>query len=65
MPGFCVDGNLMKLADTIIALAEYMLDAYNAEHSTNFTLDSDAKLYNALMNEAEAKKKTLSALSPR
>ena len=43
------------------ALAEYMLDAYNAEQGTNFTLNSDAKLYNALMNEAEAKKKTLSA----
>ena len=43
------------------ALAEYMLDTYNAEHGTNFTLDSDAKLYNTLMNEAEAKKKTLSA----
>jgi molecular chaperone DnaK (HSP70) len=45
------------------ALAEYMLDVYNAEHGTDYTLDSDAKLHNLLINEAEAKKKTLSAKS--
>lgn len=46
--------------DWDMALAEYMLDVYNAEHGTSFTLNSDAKLRNALLNEAETKKKTLS-----
>lgn len=46
--------------DWDMALAEYMLDCYNMEHSTNFTLTTDAKLCNALLNEAETKKKTLS-----
>lgn len=47
--------------DWDMALAEYMLDYYNTEHGTSYSLHSDAKLCNTLLNEAEAKKKTLSA----
>ena len=47
--------------DTIIA--EYMLDTYNEEYGTDYTLDSDPGLRNTLLLEAEQKKKTLSAMS--
>jgi molecular chaperone DnaK (HSP70) len=38
-----------------------MLNAYNSEHGTNYTLDSDARLKNSLLLEAEQKKKILTA----
>jgi len=67
-----VDGGAIKViatggdhhlggADWDLILAEYILDKYNAEHKTNFTLDSDARLKNKLLMEAESKKKTLTA----
>jgi molecular chaperone DnaK (HSP70) len=42
-------------------IAKYMLGVYNAEHHTDYTLDSDACLKNALLLEVEQKKKTLTA----
>jgi len=42
-------------------LAKYMLSAYNQEHNTTYTLDSDARLKNSLLLEAEQKKKILTA----
>ena len=48
-------------ADWDLTLAEYMLNAYNAEHGTDFTLESNARLKNTLLLEAEQKKKTLTA----
>lgn len=42
-------------------LAGYLLLQYNQEHGTNLTLDSDERLTNALLLEAEAKKKALTA----
>jgi molecular chaperone DnaK (HSP70) len=67
-----VDGGTIKViatggdhklggVDWDTALAEYMLNAYNAEHGTNYTLDSDARLKNSLLLEAEQKKKILTA----
>lgn len=43
------------------ALAEYLLMAYNQEHGTNYTLDSDPELKYTLLLDAENKKKQLSA----
>lgn len=42
-------------------IAGYLLLQYNEEHGINLTLDSDAQLRNALLLEAEAKKKALTA----
>jgi molecular chaperone DnaK (HSP70) len=67
-----VDGGTIKViatggdhklggVDWDMALAEYMLNAYNTEHDTKYTLDSDARLKNLLLLEAEQKKKILTA----
>jgi len=67
-----VDGGTIKViatggdhklggVDWDTALATYMLNAYNTEHGTNYTLDSDARLKNSLLLEAEQKKKILTA----
>ncbi len=45
------------------ALAEYMLSVYNQEQNTSYTLDSDQRLKNILLLEAEQKKKILTAKS--
>lgn len=42
-------------------IAGYLLLQYNEEHGTRLTLDSDKRLKNALMLEAEVKKKALTA----
>jgi len=67
-----VDGGTIKVittggdhhlggVDWDMLLAEYMLSIYNKEHDTTYTLDSDAKLKNILLLEAEQKKKILTA----
>ena len=43
------------------ALAEYMLSVYNQEHNTSYGLESDQRLKNILLIEAEQKKKILTA----
>nr|WP_320118860.1 Hsp70 family protein [uncultured Marinifilum sp.] len=47
--------------DWDIALSEYMLSVYNQEHGTSYTLESDSKIKNILLLEAEQKKKILTA----
>jgi len=67
-----VDGGTIKViatggdhklggVDWDTALAEYMLNAYNADHGTNYTLETDGRLKNTLLLEAEQKKKILTA----
>ncbi|MDR0505774.1 MAG: Hsp70 family protein [Dysgonamonadaceae bacterium] len=47
--------------DWDMKMAEYILNAYNEEHGTDYDLNSDSRLTNQLLLEAEAKKKTLTA----
>jgi Molecular chaperone len=67
-----VDGGIIKVIatggdhklggyDWDRVISEYILDAYNQEHGTDYTLKSDPCLTNALLLEAEQKKKTLTA----
>jgi molecular chaperone DnaK (HSP70) len=69
----CVDGGNITVVATggdhalggynwDMAIAQVLLDAYNDEHSTDLTLESDRRLTNALLLEVEQKKKILTSM---